>query len=89
MSRLESAFLNCEKLQDHICFLLNKGGLYKVYNGNLPIMAVFHKEDGTLKSVRLYGRSYKGKSLYEVLEKAMCEKGFYALNKKEKSGERT
>ena len=84
MSRLESAFLNCEKLQDHMRFLLNKGGLYKVYNGNL----LYHgcvplKEDGTLKSVRLYGRSYKGKSLYEVLE-SYVRKGFYALNKKEK-----
>ena len=84
MSRLESAFLNCEKLQDHMRFLLNKGGLYKVYNGNL----LYHgcvplKEDGTLKSVRLYGRSYKGKSLYEVLE-SYVRKGFYALDKKEK-----
>ena len=36
-----------------------------------------------MKSVRLYGRSYKGKSLYEVLE-SYVRKGFYALNKKEK-----
>ena len=35
MERLERAFENCEKLQSHMHFLLNKGGLYKVYNGNL------------------------------------------------------
>ena len=35
MERLERAFENCEKLQRHMHFLLNKGGLYKVYNGNL------------------------------------------------------
>ena len=35
MDRLERAFLNCEKLQRHMRFLLSKGGLYKVYNNNL------------------------------------------------------
>ena len=69
MERLERAFENCEKLQSHMHFLLNKGGLYKVYNGNL----LYHgcvplKEDGNLKSVRIFGHTYKGKGLYEVLE---------------------
>ncbi len=35
MERLTRAFLNCRKLQEHMRFLLNKGALYKVYNGNL------------------------------------------------------
>ena len=52
---MERAFTNCEKLQSHMKFLLNKGGLYKVYNGNL----LYHgcvplNEDGSLKKVRLY-----------------------------------
>ena len=84
MERLERAFLNCEKLQRHMRFLLNKGGLYKVYNNNL----LYHgcvplNEDGSLKNVRLYGHSYKGKGLYEVLE-SYVRKGFYALDGKEK-----
>ena len=84
MERLERAFQNCEKLQRHMRFLLNKGGLYKVYNNNL----LYHgcvplKEDGSLKLVRLYGHSYKGKGLYEVLE-SYVRKGFYALDRKEK-----
>lgn len=84
MERLAKAFENCEKLQEHMRFLLNKGGLYKVYNHNL----LYHgcvplKEDGSLKTVRVYGHSYKGKSLYEVLESYM-RKGFYALDTKEK-----
>ena len=37
MERLERAFLGCEKLQEHMRFLLSKGGLYKVHNGNLLI----------------------------------------------------
>ena len=84
MERLERAFLNCEKLQRHMRFLLNKGGLYKVYNNNL----LYHgcvplNEDGSLKNVRIYGHSYKGKGLYEVLE-SYVRKGFYALDGKEK-----
>ena len=84
MERLERAFENCEKLQRHMHFLLNKGGLYKVYNGNL----LYHgcvplKEDGNLKSVRIFGRAYKGKGLYEVLE-SYVRKGFYAMDPKEK-----
>lgn len=84
MERLERAFLNCEKLQRHMRFLLNKGALYKVYNNNL----LYHgcvplKEDGSLKPVRIYGSTYKGKGLYEVLE-SYVRKGFYALDAKEK-----
>ena len=50
MERLEKAFVNCEKLQQHMRFLLAKGGLYKVYNDNL----LYHgcvplNEDGSLK----------------------------------------
>ena len=84
MDRLEKAFLNCEKLQAHMRFLLNKGGLYKVYNQNL----LYHgcvplNQDGTLKSVRIYGRAYKGKALYEALE-SYVRKGYFALDKKER-----
>ena len=54
MDRLERAFLGCQKLQEHMRFLLNKGGLYKVYNQNL----LYHgcvplNPDGSLKSVRI------------------------------------
>lgn len=84
MERLTKAFENCEKLQEHMRFLLNKGGLYKVYNHNL----LYHgcvplKEEGGLKTVRVFGHSYKGKSLYEVLE-SYVRKGFHALDLKEK-----
>lgn len=57
MDRLDSAFRNCEKLQNHVRLLLDKGGLYKTYNGNL----LFHgsiplNEDGSLKEVQIYGK---------------------------------
>lgn len=84
MKRLEQAFLNCEKLQKHMVFLLNKGGLYKVYNNNL----LYHgcvplEEDGSLKEVKFYGKTYKGKAWYEFLE-SYVRKGFYAVDNAEK-----
>ncbi|RGV95746.1 fructose-1,6-bisphosphatase [Ruminococcus sp. AF14-10] len=84
MERLEKAFLGCEKLQSHMRFLLAKGGLYKVYNKNL----LYHgcvplTEDGELKPVTLYGKTYKGQQLYEAVE-SYVRKGFFALNPSEK-----
>ncbi len=80
MKRLEKAFLHCEKLQRHMRFLLNKGSLYKVYNDNL----LYHgcvplTEDGKLKEIRLFGKSYGGKELYDVLD-SYVRKGFFALD---------
>lgn len=85
MERLESAFRNCGKLQNHIRLLLDKGGLYKVYNGNL----LFHgciplNEDGSLKEVQIYGKIYKGKALYDALE-GYVRRAFYAVDKEEQS----
>ena len=84
MERLEKAFVNCEKLQQHIRFLLAKGSLYKVYNGNL----LYHgcvplNEDGSFREVELYGRRYKGKALYEFLD-GCIRKGFAAADQAER-----
>ena len=84
MERLERAFLGCEKLQEHMRFLLAKGSLYKVYNNNL----LYHgcvplNPDGSLKEVSLFGKRFKGKSLYDALDRYL-RKGFFALNEKER-----
>ena len=84
MERLERAFLHSEKMQRHMRFLLSKGALYKVHNNNL----LYHgcvplNEDGSLKVVNIYGESYKGKGLYEVLE-SYVRKGYHAIDKEEK-----
>lgn len=82
--RLERAFMNCEKLQQHMKFLLAKGNLYKVYNGNL----LYHgcvplNADGTLKEVEIYGKKVKGKALYELLD-GYVRKAFVAVDAEEK-----
>lgn len=84
MERLEKAFLGCEKLQQHMRFLLTKGRLYKVYNNNL----LYHgcvplNEDGSLKEVKLFGKKFKGRSLYDALDRYL-RKGFFALNDEER-----
>ena len=83
IERLEVAFRNCEKLQKHMRLLLDKGGLYKIYNGNL----LFHgciplNEDGTLKEIQIYGKTYKGKELYDVLE-TYVRRAFFAVDSEE------
>lgn len=84
MERLEKAFLGCEKMQEHARFLLAKGGLYKVYNSNL----LYHgcvplNEDGTFREVKLFGKTFSGKMLYEKLE-SYIRKGFFALDKRDR-----
>ena len=89
MERLERAFLNCEKLQQHMRFLLAKGSLYKVYNGNL----LYHgcvplNEDGSFTKVNIYGTEYAGKALYDVLE-ATPEKVITPLTRKRRKRDQT
>ena len=88
MERLERAFLGCEKLQEHMRFLLAKGGLYKVYNNNL----LYHgcvplNDDGSLKEVELFGRKFKGRTLYDALDRYL-RKGFFALDEEDRDNGR-
>ena len=84
MERLQSAFLKCEKLQRHVRFLYTNGSLYKVYNGNL----LYHgcvplNNDGTFRKVRIFGKEYSGKALYDILE-VYARKGYYSMDKEER-----
>ncbi len=84
MERLEKAFINCEKLQRHMRFLLAKGGLYKVYNDNLLYHGCVPLDgDGNLKETEIYGRMYRGRELYDTLD-TYVRKGFFALDEKER-----
>lgn len=84
MERLTRAFMQCERLQKHMHFLLSKGSLYKVYNNNL----LYHgcmplTPDGHFKEVDIYGRTYKGKALYDVLD-SYVRKGFFSQDETER-----
>lgn len=77
MKRLRKAFMNCEKLQQHIRFLFTNGSLYLSCNSNL----LYHgcvpmNEDGTFRKVKIGKYTYSGKSLYDVLE-YFARRGYY------------
>ncbi|ACV22751.1 Fructose-1,6-bisphosphatase class 3 [Slackia heliotrinireducens] len=70
MDYLEQAFMNCEKLQRHIRFFLDAGSFYKIcgdfllYHACVPLNA-----DGSLKEVTVLGETYKGRSLFDAMER--------------------
>lgn len=77
MDKLRHAFIKNEKLQKHVKFLFNKGGMYKIYNSNL----LYHgcvplTEEGEFAKVKLFGNEYSGKELYDVLEH-YARRGYY------------
>ena len=87
IERLEAAFRNCEKLQNHMRLLLDRGGLYKIYNNNL----LFHgciplNENGTMKEVEVYGETYKGRALYDALETYVRRAFFSVESDEQKKG---
>lgn len=85
MVRLQTAFMKCEKLQRHVRFLYAKGGMYKIYNGNL----LYHgcmpmNPDGSFAGVEIYGKKYSGKALYDILE-YYARRGYYAKDAAERA----
>lgn len=81
VDKLKSSFINSEKLQKHISFLFAKGSMYLKYNSNL----MFHgciplNEDGTLKTVTIKGKNFKGKALLDEFERLAREGYFYSRN---------
>lgn len=78
MTILENSFLHSEKLQKHVRFLLSKGSMYKVCNGNL----MFHgcipmDENGGLQSLEIRGEKFCGKELLDEIN-ALVNKAFFS-----------
>jgi len=70
ITQLKNAFLNNELLQSHIRFLFQYGFMYLIYNKNL----LFHgciplTKEGNFASLTIDGKSYKGKDLFDALDK--------------------
>jgi len=79
IEKLKSSFLNSEKLQSHVRFLLSNGSMYLKYNSNL----LYHgciplNKDKTFKKVKLdaSGKEYSGKSLLDRLDVLVREAYF-------------
>ncbi len=74
---LRDEFIHSSKLQSHIRFIVEKGGMYLVCNGNLLMHGcVPTNEDGTFTQVRVGEQSYSGKALYDRLDDLVREAYF-------------
>lgn len=85
MEKIKYSFINSPKLHNHIRFLFNKGSMYKVFNSNLLLHGcVPLNSNGTMKEVTICGEKFKGKALYERLERLVRQGYFSKPNTKEK-----
>lgn len=74
---LKRSFLHSEKLQKHIRFMLNHGGMYKIYNGNLLFHGCIPLDDnGCLAEMKLEGETLKGRSYLDKADKYVREAYF-------------
>ncbi|MBS1314393.1 MAG: fructose-1,6-bisphosphatase [Firmicutes bacterium] len=70
VSFLREEFLHSAKLQSHIRFIVEKGSMYLVYNGNLLMHGcVPTDEDGTFTRVAVGEELFAGKALYDRLDR--------------------
>jgi len=72
MERIGDSFLHSERLQRHVRFMFEKGGLYKITNNNLlyhgciPLTA-----EGQLREVDLGKGAFKGRALLDFFDRQM------------------
>ncbi len=72
MQKLIEGFKNSEALHRHIHYLVSKGSMYLIYNGNL----LFHgglpmDPDGSFRPLKLDGKSYAGKELLDFFDEVV------------------
>lgn len=81
MKKLKDSFMNSEKLQRHLNFLLNKGSMYLKYNSNLLYHGCIPMDkEGKLTEVKIKGKLYKGKSYLDKIESIIREEFFNKEN---------
>ena len=84
IEQLCAAFTDSERLQRHMRFFLDRGSLYKIENGNLMLHAcVPLAADGSLLEVTLFGETYRGRALYDMVD-ASVRAAFSATDEAER-----
>ena len=84
LNKLKNSFMNSEKLQRHLKFLLNKGSMYLKCNSNLLYHGCIPLDsEGGLVEVKIDGISYKGKSYFDKIE-AIIRESFFNRENNEK-----
>lgn len=85
VDRLRTSFLHSGVLQKDARFLVDKGSMYKIYNGNL----LYHgciplTREGAFASFSLGGEALSGKALLDGFD-AIVRKAYYAREPEEKA----
>ena len=76
--QLTTSFQHSEKLQKHVRFLYSKGGLYKVFNGNLLLHGCIPlTDDGEVMEFKINGKSLRGQDFMDFAE-SVARQGYYA-----------
>jgi len=70
IDKLKLSFLNSDRLGRHLRFLLSKGSMYRIYNGNL----LYHgcipmRPDGSFASIEVGNETYQGRSFMDYLDR--------------------
>ena len=74
---LRNSFLHSEKLQQHIRFMVNNGGMYKIHNGNLLFHGCIPLEaNGEFKTVNFFSHPLSGKNYLDAADKFVRESYF-------------
>jgi fructose-1,6-bisphosphatase-3 len=85
LDKLRTSFLHSSTLQRDVRFLIDKGGMYKVFNGNLLYHGCIPMEpEGEFASFRLKGKNLSGKALLDGFDE-MVRKAYYSREQEEKS----
>lgn len=84
VQKLQQSFAISEKLQQHVRFLLSKGSMYLIYNGNL----LYHgcialEEDGSFMTAKIGDMEFKGKAFMDRLDR-LARQGYFSTNSQDK-----
>jgi fructose-1,6-bisphosphatase-3 len=84
--KLKAAFVNSNKLQEHVKMLFSKGSMYTIYNSNL----LYHgciplDEDGNFTRLKLGEQEFSDKQLFDESERMVREGFFEKQDLKKKS----
>ncbi len=70
ISSLRRSFIHSDKLQNHIRFLIAKGGMYKIFNGNLLFHGCIPMDNkGEFESVYFFDTHLKGREYLDYADK--------------------
>ncbi len=80
MERLILSFATSDTLQRHVRFLFAKGGMYRIYNGNLLYHGCISLDpDGSFTAIKVDGEVYSGKSYVDRVER-LARQGYFSTD---------